>query len=126
MSVVSGSAHQLMLDFAPGLAERHATVLDCVRECAYTNRNPLKTVAADVDMSLSELSRKLSGNPDDSRRFTLEDLERFIAATGDVTPVYYLVEKYLENDSLRKQRALAELLKCAPQFLALMKQATAE
>lgn len=123
MSVVSGSAHQLMLDFTPGLAERHATVLDCVRECAYTNRNPLKTVAADMDMSLSELSRKISGNPDDSRRFTLEDLERFIEATGDVTPVYYLVEKYLESESLRQQRAMSELVKIAPQLAALIKQA---
>jgi hypothetical protein len=126
MTALSGTAHQLMLDFEPGLADRHATALDCVRQCIYTNRNPLKTVAADMDMSASELSRKLSGNPDDSRRFTLDDLESYITSTGDTTPVYYFVEKYLENDGMRKQRALAELLKCAPQFLALMKQATAE
>jgi len=74
MSALSGTAHQLTLDFEPGL----------------------------------------------------DDLEHYIKAHGDTTPIYYLVEKYLENDSLRKQRALAELLKCAPQFLALMKQATAE
>ena len=126
MSALSGTAHQLTLDFEPGLADRYPTALDCVRQCIYTNRNPLKTVAADMDMSASELSRKLSGNMDDSRRFTLDDLEHYIKAHGDTTPIYYLVEKYLENDSLRKQRALAELLKCAPQFLALMKQATAE
>jgi len=126
MSALSGTAHQLTIDFDPGLADRHATALDCVRQCIYTNRNPLKTVAADMDMSASELSRKLSGNPDDSRRFTLDDLEHYLKSTGDTTPVYYLVEKYLENDGARKQRALAELLRCAPQFLALIKQATAE
>lgn len=79
-----------------------------------------------MDMSASELSRKLSGNPDDSRRFTLDDLEHYIKSTGDTTPVYYLVEKYLEDDGVRKQRALAELLKCAPQFMALIKQAASE
>lgn len=122
-SVVSGTAHQMTLDFQPGLAERHASALDCVRECVYTQRNPLKTIAADMDLSQSELSRKLSGNPDDSRRFALDDLERFIAATGDVTPIYYLVEKYLEDDSVKQQRAMAELVKMAPQLAALLKQA---
>lgn len=122
-SVVSGTAHQMTLDFQPGLAERHASALDCVRECVYTQRNPLKTIAADMDLSQSELSRKLSGNPDDSRRFTLDDLERFIAETGDVTPIYYLVEKYLEDDSVKQQRAMAELVKMAPQLAALVKQA---
>ena len=122
-SVISGTAHQMTLDFQPGLAERHASALDCVRECVYTQRNPLKTIAADMDLSQSELSRKLSGNPDDSRRFTLDDLERFIAATGDVTPIYYLVEKYLEDDSVKQQRAMAELVKMAPQLAALLNQA---
>lgn len=122
-TVHSGTTHQMMLDFQPGLAERHASALDCVRECAYTQRNTLKTIAADMDLSQSELSRKLSGNPDDSRRFTLDDLEHFIVATGDVTPIYYLVEKFLENEEMKQQRALAELLKIAPQLAALIKQA---
>ncbi|WP_326526836.1 hypothetical protein [Dokdonella sp.] len=45
--VVSGTAHQMTLDFVPGLAERHSSALECVRECVYTRRNPLKTVAAE-------------------------------------------------------------------------------
>ena len=121
--VVSGTAHQMTLDFVPGLAERHSSALECVRECVYTCRNPLKTVAADMDMSQSELSRKLSGNPDDSRRFTLDDLERFIDSTGDLTPIYYLIEKYLEDATIKQQRAMSELLKIAPQLAALIKQA---
>lgn len=118
MTVVSSS--QLTLDFTPGLSERYPTVLDCVRAAAYTYRNPLKTVAADMDMSQSELSRKLSGNPDDSRRFTVEDLEKFIQATGDLTPIYYLVEKYLTDEDVKQRRALAELAKQLPDVLALI------
>lgn len=118
MTVVS--SNQLTLDFTPGLAERHATVLDCVRASAYTYRNPLKTIAADMDMSQSELSRKLSGNPEDSRRFTVEDLEKFIDATGDLTPIYYLVEKYLTDEDVKQRRALAELAKQLPDVLALI------
>jgi AraC-like DNA-binding protein len=119
MSVVSGN--QLTLDFTPGLAERHAHILDCIRSSAYTHHNPLKTIAADMDMSQSELSRKLSGNPDDSRRFTVEDLEKFITATGDLTPIYYLVEKYLTDEDVKQRRALAELAKQLPDVLALIK-----
>ncbi len=123
---IASTSHQLTLDFMPGLAERHSSALECVRECVYTSRNPLKTVAADMDMSQSELSRKLSGNPDDSRRFTLDDLERFIQSTGDVTPIYYLIEKYLEDEKVKQQRAMSELLKLAPQLAALIQQATSK
>lgn len=114
----------MSIDFEPGLAERHQSALDCVRECAYTHKHPLKTLASDMDMSQSELSRKLAHNPDDPRRFTLDDLEKFLTATGDMTPIYYLVEKYLEDSDLRQRRALAELVKLAPQLAALIKQAT--
>lgn len=125
-SVHSNRSHQLSINFDPGLAERHQTALDCVRECAYTNKKPLKTLSADMDMSQSELSRKLGHNPDDPRRFTLDDLERFLTATGDLTPIYYLVEKYIEDSDLRQRRALAELIKLAPQLAALIKQATTQ
>jgi AraC-like DNA-binding protein len=113
----------MSIDFDPGLAERHQSALDCVRECAYTHKHPLKTLAADMDMSQSELSRKLAHNPDDPRRFTLDDLEKFLTATGDMTPIYYLVEKFLEDADLRQRRALSELANLAPQLAALIKQA---
>lgn len=45
-------------------------------------------------------------------------------ATGDVTPIYYLIERFLEDESIKQQRAMAELLKIAPQLAALIKQAT--
>ena len=123
-AVVSGTDHQMTLDFQPGLAERHSSLLACIRETAYTQRNPLKTLAADMDMSQSELSRKLSENPDDPRRFTVDDLENFIETTGDVTPIYYLIERFLEDETVKQRRAMTELLKIAPQLTALLKQAT--
>lgn len=122
MSVLSGN--QLTLDFEPGLAERHDSLLSCVRECIYRQRGPLKTTAANMDMSQSELSRKLADNPEDVRRFTIEDLERYLDATHDTTPILYLVEKYLTDAEARQRAALAELAKLAPQLLALMKAAS--
>ncbi len=119
------SASQLTLDFAPGLAERHDTLLACLRQCAYSNRNPLKTLAADMDMSQSELSRKLASNPDDTRRFSVEDLERFILATGDTTPILYLVEKYLADTDQKQRAAEQQLAKMLPDVLALIRTVTA-
>lgn len=120
------SSTQLTLDFEPGLTEKHPHLLDCVRAAAYTHRNPLKTIAADMDVSQSDLSRKLAGNPDDPRRFSLDDLERFIDATGDLTPVYWLVAKYLQDEKVKQTRALQELSKQMPNLLALIAAATKE
>lgn len=117
------SATQLTIDFTPGLTERHATLLACVRECAYSHRNPLKTIAADMDMSQSELSRKLAENPEDPRKLSVGDLESFILATGDTTPIYWLIEKYLQDDSVKQKQAMAALTKALPDILALFKSA---
>lgn len=118
------SSTQLTLDFEPGLTEKHPHLLDCVRAAAYTHRNPLKTIAADMDVSQSDLSRKLAGNPEDPRRFSLDDLERFIDATGDMSPVYWLVAKYLQDERVKRDRALQELATQMPTLLALIAAAT--
>lgn len=123
MTVRSGS--QLTLDFEPGLVERHETLLACIRQCAYTHRNPLKTIAADMDMSQSELSRKLSGNPDDPRRFSVDDLERFVTETGDMTPILYLVGKFLTDEDAKLRAAHQRLAKMLPDVLALIKTVSA-
>lgn len=119
------ASSQLTLDFEPGLAERHDSLLACVRQCAYTHKNPLKTLAADMDQSQSDLSRKLAGNPDDPRRFSVDDLEKFIVASGDVTPVLYLVEKYLADEETKQRAAHQQLAKMLPDVLALIKTVSA-
>jgi len=120
VSVVSSS--QMTLNFEPGLTERHSTCLEVVKQGAYSHRNPLKTLAADMDMSTSDLSRKLSDNPNDPRKFTLNDLESYLKASGDMTPLYYLIEKYLTDDEIKQKRALGELTKQLPQLMAALKQ----
>lgn len=115
------SSSQLTLDFEPGLAERHDSLLACIRQCAYTYRSPLKTIAADMDQSQSDLSRKLSGNPDDPRRFSVEDLERFIRATGDTRPILYLVEKFMADAETKQRAAHEQLARMLPDVLALIK-----
>lgn len=68
-------------------------MLECVRACVYSHSRPLKSIAMDMDMSQSDLSRKLADNPNDPRRFTVADLESYVHATGDTTPILYLAQK---------------------------------
>lgn len=113
---------QLSLDFEPGITERHKTLLACLRECAYKSQKPLKAIAADMDLSESDLSRKLSGNPDDPRRFTVDDMVRLIEVTGDVSPVNWLIERFHLDDDAKTKHAAQAFLKQLPQMVALAKQ----
>jgi hypothetical protein len=56
-------------------------------------------------------------------RFSVDDLEKFLRVTGDMTPIYWLIEQFLEDADVRQRRALAELSKMMPQLAALLKQA---
>lgn len=103
---------QLTLNFEAGYAEAYSTVREFVASRVHMQGRPQKAIAADMDLSPSHLSRKLAQGEGDTSRFTCDDLERFIETTGDTSPVYYLVEKYLADraDTIEAlERKLAEL-----------------
>lgn len=109
---------QLTLNFDAGLADSFPTCRECIADRVHQQfyddgrRRPQKAIAADMDYSPSDLSRKLTQSPEDSRRFTLDDMEKFIDITGDTTPVLYLVEKYLSRESADQlQKQIADLQK---------------
>lgn len=106
---------QLVLNFDAGAAETYATCREYIAARVHQLGRPQKAIAADMDYSPSDLSRKLAQSPDDSRRFTLDDLETYVRVTGDKKPVLYLVEKYLaeadEAALLRQIEALQSQLK---------------
>ena len=99
---------QLTLNFESGIIEAFATCREYVQARAYQQGRSQKSIAADMDLAPSALSRKLSQGPSDSMRFTLDDFEIFIKVTGDRKLVLYLVEKYLydaPDEDLKKQIA---------------------
>jgi hypothetical protein len=104
---------QLTINFEQGLTESYGSCREYVAARVHQQHRSQKSIAADMDYSPSDLSRKLSQNPDDSRRFTLDDLEKYMDATGDTDPVLYLAEKYLaekgdEIQRLKDQIAMLE------------------
>lgn len=126
VSTAANEVPQLQLNFDPGLSEQYRCALDVVRSGieldVAAGRGSMKGIAADLDMSSSELSRKLANNPDDPRHFTLQDFERYLAERGDMRPLYYLIEKFLADDQAKQQRAVAQVQAMAPQLLAVLAQ----
>lgn len=102
---------QLTLNFDAGLAEAYETCREYVAYRVHHQGKMMKAIAADMDLSPSDLTRKLAQSPNDSRRLTLDDLERYISVTKDVEPIKYLIEKYLADTKDEKIKALEAELK---------------
>ena len=85
---------QVTLNFEAGLSDAHPSLREFVAFRTHHQGKPQKSIAADLDYSPSHWSRKCSQSPDDSMRMTADDVEAFIEANDDISPVLYLVEKY--------------------------------
>ena len=115
---------QVELNFEPGLTEQFPEFRDVIKASVYSCGRAFKSIAADLDMSVSELSRKLSENPNDPVHFPLSRLPDLIAATGDKRPIYLLVETFLEDPDARRKRVLDELSNMLPHIAQLISAAS--
>jgi hypothetical protein len=115
---------QLTLNFDPALHERFPTLRAFVAYRAQAGvAKPMKSQAADMDMAPSTLSRKLNPAEGDTQRMNLDDLEAWLASTGDAAAVVeYLASKYLDNDSARQQRIAAKLEAMLPDLMQALAQ----
>lgn len=99
---------QLTLNLEPALPERFASLRAFVAYRSAVVSKPAKAVAADMDMAPSTLSRKLNPTEGDTQRFNVDDLEAWLASTGDAGAVVeYLAAKFLDTDVARHQRLVA-------------------
>jgi hypothetical protein len=106
---ISSAQQQLTLQFEPRLIERYPTLRAYMAHRVQVQDKPAKTIAADMDMSPSLLSRKLTPSDGDTQRFNIDDLEAYIQATGDTAMIGYLAAKYLHSDEARRAQALADV-----------------
>lgn len=112
---------QVEINFEAGLTEQFPEFRDVVRASVYSCGRAFKSVAADLDMTSSELSRKLSDNPNDPVHFPLRMLPDLLRATGDKRPIYWLVEAFLEDDDSKQRRITTELADMLPKLQSLLK-----
>lgn len=121
--MTSVAINQLTLDFQPTLPERFSTLREYLAYRAQSLEKPQKTIAADMDMSPSMLSRKLNPGEGDTQRFNLDDLENYIKATGDAGAVVeYLVAKYMDSDEAKQRRAITEALNLMQRLSGILPQ----
>jgi len=111
--------NQLTLDFEPGLLDRHRNLRDCVATSIY--KRGLSLCAIELNESPGNLGNQLSD--DSQRKFGIDDFELYLEKSGDYTPIYYLIEKFLSDKSNKKEAANAELLQALAALKPLMKAA---
>jgi hypothetical protein len=117
-SVITPPENQLTLNFEPGLSDRYRSLRDCVASSVY--RYGLTNAAIDLDKAPGNLSVELSADP--SRKFGVDDLERYLTKSRDFTAIYYLVEKFLKEESSQDANT-AELLAMFKQMAPALKRA---
>jgi hypothetical protein len=110
---------QLVLDLEPGLLDRFPSLRECIAAGVY--RRGLGKCAIDLDQAPGNLSVQLSADP--SRRFSVDELERYMEKTGDYTPIHYLAEKFLSDRGAKQEAAQAELLEQLGKLQGLIKKA---
>jgi len=115
---------QFEINFEAGLVEQFPEFRDVIKASVYSCGRPFKAIAADMDMSVSELSRKLADNPNDPVNFPVHRLPELVGATGDRRPIYWLIEAFLEDPAHRRQHVLSKIEALLPELQALVKSAT--
>lgn len=119
---------QFSLDFQSGLTTQFPEYEDCVNHVVYSSRKGLNGVAADLDMSPSELSKRINrnGKGDDSpdnRPLRARDVMRIMDSTRDYRPIYWQIEKYLRDPAARQEQAINQLAQMLPGLTELVREA---
>lgn len=92
IQLVQGDSAQALIEITTGLVDRHDNLLECVAASVY--KFGLSKAALKLRLSKGNLTRQMD-EEDPERHFSIENLERLIEISGDVSTVQYLAEKYL-------------------------------
>lgn len=120
----TNSASQLSLNYEPGLASKFRSLRRVTAQLVY--QHGLDRCAIAADESPGNFSKSLGDRAKGdttARRFDLDALEAVLEETGDYTPIYYLIDKYLHDDQAKKDQAIAQLGALLPNLRELLKQA---
>lgn len=109
---------QMTLSFEPALPDRFPTLRAFVAHRAATTAKHMKAQAADMDMAPSTLARKLNPAEGDTQRLNCDDLEEWIASTGEGPSVIeYLCAKYMDTPEARRARLLTKFEGLVPELM---------
>lgn len=113
---------QLEIDFNPPKESFH----DCIRRTVYGCGKQLKYIAAELDMSPAELSRKLADNPNDPVHFPADKLPELIRSTGSMDIIYWLVNEFLRDKEKDREQILSQVMDILPRLKPLLEALEAQ
>lgn len=117
------AANQLTLELQPDLLQRFSTLRQCVHHTALNYPRGMKNLAADLDLSESELSRRLSPSENDNRSCDVNLMVQIMDLTQDYTPLHWLMARFLRDPDARKQAAVEQLAQLMPAIATLLADA---
>ena len=114
---------QLSLQIDQELVGQHRSLKECVAARMYGQRGGLTAVAGKLDLSPSHLCEVLAGGGDRNRKFDLDELEAYIEKFKDVTPVLYLVAKFMPDQVAQHEHVMQNLSRIVDELPSLLAQA---
>lgn len=113
---------QLTLKLEPDLTVRYRNVREVVAAGVY--QRGLKRVAADLDMAPGNLSCAL--NDEGQRHLSVDGLERYIQTQSDLTPIHYLIARYMGDLSDVEAATMQRVESLLAEVAALVGQTTSK
>ncbi len=110
---------QMTLSFEQGLSDKYTSLRECIATGVY--QRGLGNTAIDLNKAPGNLSVELSDDP--TRHFSCDSLERYMEKSKDLTPLYYLIDKFLQEKSVKQDQAMAQLAPILAQLAPLPRQA---
>jgi hypothetical protein len=117
------SGAQMTLELQVGLLRRYDTLREAVQHSVLNDPRGMKAVAADCDISVSELSRRLAPSEGDPRSLDVNLFVAILGSTGDLTPLHWLNARFLASDETKRHNAVDTLARLLPEIAALVADA---
>lgn len=124
------TAHsQLSLNFEPGLTAKFKRLEDVLLATVINYSGGLDKVASRMDMSPSELTRRLNAHVAakegdfNNRPLRVSDMSEIIDETRDYRAIFWLIEKFLRDPEAQRTQAINQLAAVMPAIQQLLEQA---
>lgn len=115
---------QLTFSFEPSVRQRFPTLRQCLHYIVLQDPRGIKAVAADCDLSESELSRRLTKKEEGAPRSCDVDdvLVAVMRSTGSQMPMQWLHGEFSTDDRTKTTNALHLIETLVPQLLGAADQ----
>jgi hypothetical protein len=109
------NSQTITINIDAGLSRTHSSLRSVCSQGVY--QRGLKSVALSINRDPGNLSRELADN---GRHLSVDSLELYIERTGDMSPIHYLVERFLMSRTDEQAAALAQAQRLLQQLQPLL------